>query len=81
VELAQERRELGVAATDEPEPTLRQRREVPTSVEAPPEPLEPPLARLLDDVLAGLGGERCESQLAQGVPSSVGERYESASAR
>jgi hypothetical protein len=80
VQLSQQRRVGGLAAPDEPQPPRRQRRSESDLVEAATEPLEAPLARLLDHVAAGLRGEGCHDEVVHGVPSSVGERYESASA-
>src|SRR4029079_14860909 len=45
-----------------------------------PEALEARCARLFDHVSAGLRSEGRQHEIAHGVPSSVGERYESASA-
>src|SRR6185437_12169264 len=65
---------------DEPQSAHRERRAERGLVEALPEALEAPGARLFDHVSAGLRSEGRQHEIAHRVPSSVGERYESASA-
>src|SRR4051812_11976185 len=80
VQLSQRRWIRGFAATDEPQPARGKRRTERRFVERATEPVEAMLARLVDDVATGLRRESREDEVAHGVPSSVGERYERASA-
>ena len=80
MELSQRRRIRGLAASEEPQPAGRERSPEAGLVEGAPEALEASLARLLDHMAAGLRREGGQDEVAHGVPSSVGERYESASA-
>jgi len=74
VELSQQLGVRAVGSTDESQPPLGERRLEGTLVEAAPETSEAALARLLDDVSTGLGGEGRERDVAHREPNSVGER-------
>ena len=81
VDRVQQRRKLPRRTRDPAHARLAQTSQVRSLVEPAREHAKRPLAWRVHDVRARLGRESCERQLAHGAPSSVGDRYASASDR
>ena len=78
---AEQRREVGVGAAEPANAVLAQAAEVRGLVERLEEHPVRAVARHVHDVGVAGSGEDCERQVAHRALSSVGDRYESASAR